>query len=120
MYSDYYLPLETAALELGISAEGLQDLLTKGFLPALKTPEGERITRWALDAYKEREARGGYREIVLPAKLTGEEIAARRERFIHQTGYTPEEWISTCEKEPLTMLQEDLHFEALLLRLRND
>lgn len=111
-----YLTVAEVAGMLEMTPDGVYKLIKRDKLPALRLSErGLRITRWALEAY--RDSLDGRGPQPRPAEDTFDSdglLAA----FEEQTGMSPEDWIVAWKRDavPDTAENNALLVQALALR----
>ena len=110
-----YLTVPEVAETLGISTDGVYKLIRREKLPALRLSErGVRVSRWALDAY--RESLNGGPDVSLPDDTFDQEeqLSAFRDR----TGMSPEDWVAGWKSDSIADSAENnaLLMQALALR----
>jgi excisionase family DNA binding protein len=94
-----YLTVAQVAAVLDISTDGVYKLIKRDKLPALRLSErGLRITRWALEAYRES-LNGDGPDTSLPEDTfdPGEVRAA----FEAETGMSPESWVAAWKHDEI-------------------
>ena len=110
-----YLTVPEVAETLGISTDGVYKLIKREKLPALRLSErGVRVTRWALEAY--RESLNGDPGISLPDDTIDHE--EQLSAFADRTGMSPEDWVAAWKSDSITDSAENntLLIQALALR----
>jgi excisionase family DNA binding protein len=115
MAENPYLTVSEVAETLEISTDGVYKLIRREKLPALRLSErGVRVTRWALEAY--RESLNGGPDISLPDDTFDheEELSA----FEDRTGMSPEAWVAAWKSDSFSDSAENnaLLMQALVLR----
>jgi excisionase family DNA binding protein len=113
-----YLTIPEVAETLGMSTDGVYKLIKRDKLPALRLSErGLRVTRWALDAYRES-LNGGRPDTSLPDDTY--DVDELLSAFEEQTGMAPEEWITAWKSDMVADSAENnaLLVQALALRGR--
>jgi excisionase family DNA binding protein len=111
-----YLTVTEVADTLGITTDGVYKLIKRDKLPALRLSErGLRVTRWALEAYRESLNAGGP-DASLPDDTFDLDELARV--FEEQTGMAPEEWVTAWKRDEVEDSAENnaLLVQALALR----
>jgi excisionase family DNA binding protein len=115
-----YLTVAEVAATLGISTDGVYKLIKRGKLPALRLSErGVRVTRWALEAYRES-LNGGGPDTRLPDDTFAPE--ALSSAFEEQTGMSPDDWAAAWKSDRIADSAENnaLLVQALALRERRE
>jgi excisionase family DNA binding protein len=111
-----YLTVAQVAETLGISSDGVYKLIKRGKLPALRLSErGLRVTRWALDAYRQS-LNGGGPDTSLPQDtFDADELRAA---FETETGMSPESWVAAWKRDEIVDSAENNArlIQALALR----
>jgi excisionase family DNA binding protein len=94
-----YLTVAQVAEVLDISTDGVYKLIKRDKLPALRLSErGVRITRWALEAYRES-LNGGGPDTSLPKDtFDADELRAA---FETETGMSPEGWVAAWKRDEI-------------------
>jgi excisionase family DNA binding protein len=110
-----YLTVPEVAETLGISTDGVYKLIRREKLPALRLSErGVRVTRWALEAY--REALNGRPDTSLPDDTFDyeEQLSA----FEDQSGMSPDDWVAAWKSDSIADSPENNArlMQALALR----
>jgi excisionase family DNA binding protein len=115
-----YLTVAEVAATLGISSDGVYKLIRREKLPALRLSErGVRVTRWALEAYRES-LNGVGPDTRLPDDTFGPE--ALSSAFEGQTGMSPDDWVAAWKSDRIADSAENnvLLVQALALRGRRE
>jgi excisionase family DNA binding protein len=111
-----YLTVAEVAEALGMTTDGVYKLIRRDKLPALRLSErGIRVTRWALEAYRDS-LNGGGPDTSLPAgRIDLEDVSAA---FEDETGMSPEEWVAAWKRDDVEDSAENnaLLVQALALR----
>ena len=111
-----YLTITEVADTLGITTDGVYKLIKRDKLPALRLSErGLRVTRWALEAYRES-LNGGEPDTSLPDDTFDlDELSLA---FEEQTRMSPEDWVTAWKHDEVedTAANNALLVQALALR----
>lgn len=111
-----YMTVPEVAETLGITADGVYKLIKRDKLPAMRLSErGLRVTRWALEAYRES-LNGRGPDTRLPEdRFNADEL---RTAFEAQTGMTPADWVTAWKRDEVADSAENntLLVQALALR----
>lgn len=115
-----YLTVAEVAATLAISSDGVYKLIRREKLPALRLSErGVRVTRWALEAYRES-LNGGGPDATLPDDTFV--ASALSSAFEEQTGMSPEDWVAAWKSDSIADSAENnaVLVQALALRGRRE